>query len=125
MLKVSKSTLQILPGKYQVQKWSFRASKTTKKVLIFGLTSRSSKPMAARSDAALESGGRTHLAIKPIHILPANGAHECIHIDGRLRAEVDMVGMFVHIESENRSAARQCVAMVRCPLIDELAISRR
>src|SRR5262245_66163870 len=60
-----------------------------------------------------------------LHIVPANDVHECVDVARGLGTEVHLIGMLVHIEREDWRAARQCVAMVGRPLIDELAIARR
>src|SRR5258708_332256 len=56
---------------------------------------------------------------------PANDAHEGVDVTPGLSAEVDMVGMLVHIERQDWRAPSQRVTMVGRPLIDELAVARR
>src|SRR5262245_52346222 len=59
-----------------------------------------------------------------LHIVPANDVHEGVDVARRLGTEVHVIGVLVHIEREHRRAARQGVAMIRSPLIDELAVAR-
>src|SRR6266700_1211022 len=56
---------------------------------------------------------------------PANRVHERIDIGRGFRAIIDMIGVLVHIERENRRAAGERVAMVRGPLVHQLAVARR
>ena len=58
-------------------------------------------------------------------IVPADRLHECFDIGRRLGAEIDVIGVLVHVERENRRAAGQRMAVVGCPLIDKLAVARR
>src|SRR5215203_3374614 len=51
--------------------------------------------------------------------------HKGVHIGRGLGPEVDMVGVLVHVEREDRHATGERVRMIRGPLIDELAITRR
>src|SRR6266487_4452229 len=51
--------------------------------------------------------------------------HEGVDITGRLGAKVHVIGVFIHIEGEDRRAAGQCMAVIRRPLIDQLAVARR
>src|SRR6516165_9467985 len=60
-----------------------------------------------------------------IGIFPADRLHEGVDVACGFGAEVDVVGMLVHIERQDRRAARERVAMVRRPLVDELAVARR
>jgi len=50
---------------------------------------------------------------------------ERVGVDGGHRAVIDMTGMLLHIQRQDRMAACQGVAVVGRPLIDELAIPRR
>ena len=47
--------------------------------------------------------------------------HHLIDIGGRLRAEIEMIGMLVHVEREYRHPTRQAVRVIRRPLVDEPA----
>src|SRR4030095_435977 len=58
-------------------------------------------------------------------VAPTDCLHEGFDIAGRLGAEVDMVGVLIHIERQNWRRARQRVAMVRGPLVDQLLVARR
>src|SRR5215213_3664153 len=58
-------------------------------------------------------------------VLPTDRVHEGVDIASRLSAEVDVVGMLVHIERQDRRGAGERMAVVGRPLIDELAIARR
>src|SRR5689334_5058401 len=62
---------------------------------------------------------------EPIRVSPANGPHESVHVCCRFRAKVDVIGVLIHIEGENGCAAGKGMTVVRCPLIDELAIARQ
>src|SRR5262245_29987355 len=68
---------------------------------------------------------RLSLSEQSLDVAPANDVHEGIDIACRLGAEVHVIGVLVHIERENRRATRQGMAMVRRPLVDELAVARR
>src|SRR5205809_6285919 len=61
----------------------------------------------------------------PIDGFPANRVHERIDVGRGLRAVIDVVGVLVHVERENRRAAGERVAMVRGPLIHTLGVARR
>src|SRR6187455_602279 len=58
-------------------------------------------------------------------VSPTDRLHECFDVASGLGAEVDMIGVLVHVEREYRRCARKRVAMVGSPLIDQLAIARR
>jgi hypothetical protein len=60
-----------------------------------------------------------------VRIVPAERPDECIHVTTGLGTEVDMIGMLVHIERDDRGPAGDSVAMVGCPLVDELAVAGR
>src|SRR5262245_48212127 len=60
-----------------------------------------------------------------LDVVPADDLHERVDIARRLRAEVHVIRMLGHIESETRHAARQRVAMVCRPRVEELAVARR
>src|SRR4051812_545677 len=61
-----------------------------------------------------------NLIEQAIDVRPTDRLHEGVDISGRLGAEIHVVGMLVHVEGEDRRAAGQGVAMVGCPLVDEL-----
>ncbi len=42
--------------------------------------------------------------------------HKCVDIGAGLGAEIEMVGMLVHVERQDRHAAGEAVCMVRSPL---------
>src|SRR5437588_12495396 len=54
---------------------------------------------------------------KLVNRWPANDAHEGVDVTRCLGPEVDVVGVFIHIECQDRRASRQCMTMVGCPLI--------
>src|SRR5512140_1288431 len=56
----------------------------------------------------------------PISLLP-DRVHERVDVAGGLGAEVDGVGVLVHIERQDRGAAGERVTMIGRPLIDKLA----
>src|SRR5690349_15370054 len=60
-----------------------------------------------------------------LHRGPVDGGHEGADIIAGLGAVVDVIGMLVHIEREDRRSAGERMAMVRGPLVDELAVARR
>ena len=62
---------------------------------------------------------------KLVNRWPANDAHEGVDVTRCLGPEVDVVGVLVHVERQDRGASRQCMTMVGRPLIDELAITRK
>src|SRR5215218_10501665 len=60
------------------------------------------------------------LAENAICVCPAHRLHKGVHIGRGLGPEVDMVGVLVHVEREDRHATGERVRMIRGPLIDEL-----
>src|SRR6476660_9112599 len=60
-----------------------------------------------------------------IGILPPDDGHKGVDVGCRLRAEVDVVGMLVHIECQDWRTTGERMAVVRRPLIDKLSIVRR
>jgi hypothetical protein len=60
-----------------------------------------------------------------IDILPAHGVHESLDIGAGLGAEIDVIGVLVHVERQNGRAAGERVAVIGGPLIDELAVAWR
>ena len=58
-------------------------------------------------------------------VLPANNLHEAIDVARSFGAKVHVIRVLVHVERQDRRAAGQRVTMVGCPLIDQLAITRR
>ena len=65
------------------------------------------------------------ILIASLYRLPIDVAHERIDVRLGIRAEVDVVGMLVHIEREDRDAARHGLGMFRRELVDEPAIARQ
>ena len=61
----------------------------------------------------------------PLGIAPADGQHERVDIARGLGAVIQVIGVLVHIEREDRRAAGQRMAVVGCPLIDEPSVARR
>src|SRR5258708_18166164 len=57
--------------------------------------------------------------------MPVDGRHEDADVIGSLCSVVDVIGMFVHVEREDGRPASERMAMVRGPLIDELAVALR
>jgi hypothetical protein len=55
-------------------------------------------------------------------VLPVDRFHKSVDVGCGLGAEIDVIGVLVHIERQDRRAAGQRVAMICGPLIDELAI---
>src|SRR5438477_4196365 len=56
---------------------------------------------------------------EPVGITPADRVHEGVDVVGGLGAIVDVIGVLVHVEGDDGLPARQSVAMVRRPLVDE------
>ena len=50
---------------------------------------------------------------------PIQVGHDLIDIGRSLRAKIEMIGMLVHVEREDRRTARQPVRMVCGPLVDQ------
>ena len=67
----------------------------------------------------------SNFTVQMISIPPADGIHKRIDVCRRFGAEIHVIGMLVHIERQNRRSACQGMAMVRGPLIDQLAIAWR
>jgi hypothetical protein len=61
------------------------------------------------------------LPVASVDALPMNIAHERVNIGGGLGPEVEGVGMLVHVERQDRIAARQRVAMIGRPLVRQPA----
>src|SRR5262245_4636774 len=55
---------------------------------------------------------------------PIDVAVEGIDIRGRVRSEIDVVRVLVHVQGQDRNAARGGLAMIACVLIDEPAVAR-
>lgn len=56
------------------------------------------------------------LAIPRTYSLPIQVCHHMIDIGRCLRAKIEMVGMLVHVEGEDRSSPWQAMSMVRGPI---------
>src|SRR5712692_8398075 len=93
-------------------------------------------PMSARfivdplcfGDVCANAGGassRPKLGVGVRDARPIDDRHEGIDIGGGSRAIIDVAGMLVHVEREDRPSARERRRMVRRPLIDEALASRR
>ena len=77
---------------------------------------------AERKEKLIVPGSFTNRPTVPrTYPLPIQICHHLINIGGCLRAKIEMLGMLVHIECENRSSARQAVRMVRRPLVNQPA----
>src|SRR5262245_8951294 len=72
--------------------------------------------------ARLHSTPLRNFAEQLIGIFPADGSHEGVNISRCFCTEVDVIGVLVHVERKNRHATCERMAVVRCPLIDELPI---
>src|SRR5215831_18229028 len=59
-----------------------------------------------------------------IGILPTDDGHKSVDVGCRLRAEVDVVGMLVHVECQDWRTTGERVAVIRRPLIYEFSIMR-
>src|SRR5262249_8576687 len=73
--------------------------------------------------ARLHSTPLRNFAEQLIGIFPADGSHESVNISRCFCTEVDVIGVLVHVERKNRRATCERMAVVRCPLIDELPIT--
>src|SRR5438046_961342 len=56
--------------------------------------------------------------------LPVDIAQERVDVGRRVRAEVDVIGVLVHVEREQGDAARDRLAVIGSVLIDEPAVPR-
>ena len=56
---------------------------------------------------------------------PIQVCHHLIDVGGCLRAEIEMIGMLVHVEREDRGCPWQAVCVVCRPLVDEPAQALR
>ena len=63
------------------------------------------------------------LAVNAGDIFPIDVVHESIDISRRLGAVVHVIGVLIHIQSENRTRSGQTTGMVCSPLIDEFFVS--
>src|SRR5262245_61790408 len=52
-------------------------------------------------------------------VVPVDVQHERLDIRCRLRPIIDVIGVFVHIEGEDRHPTREATRMIRRPLIDQ------
>src|SRR3989304_8923930 len=59
------------------------------------------------------------------HVFPIDVFHKGVYIRCCLRAIVHVIGMLVHIQSENRARSSQTTSVIRRPLIDEFFVSTR
>src|SRR3954471_23756123 len=60
---------------------------------------------------------------KRIDSAPPDGLHEGVDIAGCFGAKIDVVGMLVHVQSQNGGPDSQRMTMVGCPLVHELAVA--
>src|SRR5947209_6225275 len=60
-----------------------------------------------------------------VSVPPVDHVHENVDVTSRFGTEVDVIGVLVHVQRENRNAAGQSVAVICGPLIDELLVARR
>src|SRR5262245_22662273 len=60
-----------------------------------------------------------------IRIAPADRRHISVDVGAHFGTKVDVIRMLVHIEREDWRTASESVAVIRCPLVDEFAISGR
>src|SRR5215471_276132 len=66
-----------------------------------------------------------YLGVIALHdMIPVDVLHERLDIRRRLRPIIDVIGVFVHVEGEDRHPTRQTARMIRRPLIDQLGIPR-
>ncbi len=61
------------------------------------------------------------LAIPRADALPIQVRHHLIDIGSRLRAKIEMIGMLVHVDGQDRGGALQAVCVVRCPVVNQPA----
>src|SRR5215467_5985687 len=59
------------------------------------------------------------LVMQPRDVLPANVLHERVDILCRRRAVVQVIGVLVHVQGQDRIASREPVRVIGRPLIDE------
>src|SRR5437764_6152976 len=60
-----------------------------------------------------------------VSVPPVDHVHENVDVTSRFGTEVDVIGVLVHVQRENRNAPGQSVAVICGPLIDELLVARR
>src|SRR5262249_3156754 len=65
------------------------------------------------------------LPVEPRRVLPVNDLHEGIDISHGFCAIIHVVGMFVHVERQDRPAAGEVGFVVGGPAIDEALVARR
>src|SRR5262245_28508579 len=58
-----------------------------------------------------------------VGIAPMDRFHEGVDIGRRLGAVVDVIGVLIHIECQDRLSSRQRVTVVGSPLVDKLAVA--
>src|SRR6266511_6371858 len=78
-----------------------------------------------RRDVVRSASPSQYSFIEALHRRPVDRRHERADVVTGFGAVIYVIGMLVHIEREDRRSAGQRVAMIRRPLIDELAVSRR
>ena len=56
---------------------------------------------------------------------PVDIPHEGIDVGGDVHAEVEMVGMFVHVERQHRNSVHHCLGVIEGDLVVEPAVPAR
>src|SRR5262245_6354241 len=69
--------------------------------------------------------GVKKLAEQPFGIFPSNCSDIGVNVSRRLCAEIDVIGVLVHVERKNWRTPGERMTVVRCPLVDQFAITRQ
>ena len=75
-------------------------------------------PLFALSDHLCDACSQTKLCVQTVCVRPTDRSHKSIDVARGLGAEIHVIRMFVHVERQDRRAARQGVTMICCPLVD-------
>jgi CIC family chloride channel protein len=90
-----------------------------------GVVTCSASPAIVISVVRPEHFILSQLSVQKLRVMPTNDLHKGVDVARSLGAKIEVIGMLVHIEREDRCAARKRMAVIGCPLIDEFAIVRR
>src|SRR6185437_3043387 len=82
-------------------------------------------PRVGSSPSYARRSSSSKLFEHAVRAAPLDRIHERVDVSASLGAEVDVIGVLVHIERQNRNAACECVAVVGGPLIDQPPVVRR
>src|SRR6185437_12194695 len=60
----------------------------------------------------------------PAHLAPSDRRHEGVDISGRLGAVIHVIGVFIHVECQDRLTSGERMRVVRRPVVDEAPLAR-